>query len=176
MRAVQAMSYPFTPKSNRKLEAGQFWSIDLISGGWACGRVLGLHHGRELGKTVSFIGAILEWRGDERPTCDAIRGRTGYFGSYWSLHVRNITDPGGTIDGWCELGRPDLPVLRTLGRLYDAGTYLRDHAPDEQGRFKPLGSLNLGAIWRLANEWVGGVDEEEAAAEYRARFEPSEDS
>ena len=40
MGEKQVAAYPFRPKSTAELEAGQFWSIPLPDGRFACGRVL----------------------------------------------------------------------------------------------------------------------------------------
>jgi hypothetical protein len=66
--------FPFTPKSNAHLEPGQFWSIPLSDGRFACGRVLRVDREREYGRRTMFIAGLLDWVGDEPPTSETIAG------------------------------------------------------------------------------------------------------
>ena len=59
--------YPLLPKSNKKLQAGQFWPIKLSNHYYACGVILDVppKDGRDT-KGI-FIG-LLNWTGKSKPT------------------------------------------------------------------------------------------------------------
>ena len=72
-----APAYPFVPKSNRWLEAGQFWAVPLSDGRFACGRVLDVPRELDLHVPVArtmFLAGLLDWVGDTPPTAAAIAG------------------------------------------------------------------------------------------------------
>lgn len=79
------ITYPFVPKSTTYMRPGQFWSIPLESGRYACGRVIqicsrqdgkawNVGDPKELRDLRCFLGGVLDWSGDEPPTSDAIAG------------------------------------------------------------------------------------------------------
>jgi hypothetical protein len=67
-------AYPFTPKSNRYLQAGQFWALPFKDGRFACGRVLLVP---AFGPTdrIGIVVGLLDWVGDAPPTSVSISGR-----------------------------------------------------------------------------------------------------
>jgi hypothetical protein len=67
-------AYPFLPKSNRSLRPGQFWSIPLACGRFACGRVLAVPPAAEKNRREFYAG-LLDWAGDAPPTFASIAGR-----------------------------------------------------------------------------------------------------
>ncbi|MEI7744010.1 MAG: hypothetical protein WCK58_09705 [Chloroflexota bacterium] len=95
-------TYPFVPKSNTQLEAGQFWSIPLSDGRFGCGRVLGVDRKAAYGRRTMFLAALLDWAGAEPPTAESIAGaailETG------GAHVRVVGDAGGAMLGIRPLG------------------------------------------------------------------------
>ncbi len=70
----RAPAYPFTPKSNRYLQAGQFWALPLKDGRYGCGRVLVVPAFGPTDRTGVVVG-LLDWVGDAPPTSAAISGR-----------------------------------------------------------------------------------------------------
>jgi hypothetical protein len=86
-------SYPFTPKSSLSLRLGDFWPVPLVDGSFACGRVL--QHNPD--GRVSFFGGLMDWRGDEPPTSDALAGSATI--RQGSMHLKAITRVGGQIVG-----------------------------------------------------------------------------
>jgi hypothetical protein len=68
------VDFPFVPKSNTHLEPGQFWSIPLSDGRFACGRVLRIDRDREYGARSMFVAGLLDWVGSEPPTSESIAG------------------------------------------------------------------------------------------------------
>jgi hypothetical protein len=89
--------YPFVPKTTAHLAAGQLWSIPISDGRFGCGRVLRIDPDRAYGARVLFVGAILDWIGDEPPTPEAIAGRPAL--SIGVAHVRSVRENGGEIVG-----------------------------------------------------------------------------
>jgi hypothetical protein len=90
-------SYPFIPKTNTHLRAGQFWSIPMSDGRFGCGRVLRADTGRPTGGRTRFIGAILDWVGDDPPSSDAIAGSPVL--AVGNTHVAAISFGGGAVLG-----------------------------------------------------------------------------
>jgi internalin A len=89
--------YPFVPKTTAHLAAGQLWSIPIADGRFGCGRVLRIDSDRAYGARVLFVGAILDWIGDQPPTPEAIAGRPAL--AVGIAHVRSIAGAGGEIVG-----------------------------------------------------------------------------
>jgi hypothetical protein len=98
---VKPPTYPFRPQSTAYLEAGQFWSVVLPDGQFACGRVLGPAGGTHKGSTRLFRAGLLDWLGDGPPSSEAIAGR-GVLAE-GLLHVKSIEECGGEILGWRSL-------------------------------------------------------------------------
>ncbi len=93
------MKYPFEPKSTTYLEPGQFWSIPLSNGHYACGiveaKLADMHDGRIRAKT--FLGALIDWHGEEPPNTESIRDRPILKSG--EAHIKSILTTGGTILG-----------------------------------------------------------------------------
>ena len=89
--------YPFIPKSTSALRPGQFWSVALPDGRFACGRVLAQAPSDHAGSTRLFLAGLLGWLGDRPPTLEDIAHRpvvaTGL------LHVKSVAACGGAILG-----------------------------------------------------------------------------
>jgi hypothetical protein len=66
-------AYPFVPKSNRYLEAGQFWALPLSDGRYGCGRVMAVPAFGAKDR-VGFVAGLAGWIGSEPPTEAAIAG------------------------------------------------------------------------------------------------------
>ena len=102
--AASAPHYPFVPKSNRYLEAGQYWAVPLSDGRFACGRVLDVPREPDLHVPVSrvlFLAGMLNWVGRTPPTSRAIAG-AGLLAQGFA-HIKAITTTGAAV-----LGRRDL--------------------------------------------------------------------
>jgi hypothetical protein len=92
------ITYPFVPKTNTHLAPGQFWSIPMSDGRFACGRVLRVDRDvKTYGARTAFVGALLDWVGTEPPTAEAIAGRPAL--KVCGAYVRTITEPGGSVLG-----------------------------------------------------------------------------
>jgi hypothetical protein len=104
--SAAAPVYPFAPKSNRWLEAGQFWAVPLSDGRFACGRVLDVPREPDPHVLVSrktFLAGLLDWVGDAPPTAGSITG-AGLVAQGFA-HIKAITTTGGEV-----LGQRDLDV------------------------------------------------------------------
>ena len=67
-------TYPFVPKTNAQLVPGQFWSIPLSDGRFACGRVIAIDRRARYGSRTMFLAGLLDRVGESPPTSDSIAG------------------------------------------------------------------------------------------------------
>lgn len=88
-------SYPFVPKSNRHLEAGQYWAVPLDDGRFACGRVMAATSA--VSPRMSFIAGLMDWVGPVPPTAESIAGHDVL--EQGSAHIKTITQTGGEVLG-----------------------------------------------------------------------------
>ena len=97
-------AYPFAPKSNRWLEPGQFWSVPLADGRYACGRVMARPGDSD--ERAGFVAGLMEWAGDAPPHSAEIAG-CGVL-SQGVADIRVIHETGGFILGCRALELDDL--------------------------------------------------------------------
>lgn len=111
--------YPFLPRSTSYLQPGDFWSVPLSDGRFACGRVLDTKAtagpddhddlGLSLSTRVFFLG-LMDWVGEVAPSTDSLAGaallRQG------AAHILTITTTGGEI-----LGNRDLALDGITGLI-----------------------------------------------------------
>src|SRR5262249_32527133 len=71
---AKPMNYPFVPKSTATLEPGQFWSIPLDNGRFACGRVIQLRIENGMRDSRLFLAGLMDWWGRKPPTAERIAG------------------------------------------------------------------------------------------------------
>jgi hypothetical protein len=98
------LAYPFVPKSNRHLRAGQFWAVPLNDGRFTCGRVMAPKS--SISPRVMFMAGLMDWVGNQPPTEDNLAGRRVL--SQGSAHVKTITETGASILGCRPLDLEDL--------------------------------------------------------------------
>lgn len=91
-------TYPFVPRSNAHLEPGQLWAIPLVTGRFACGRVLGVDRTLRHGGRTAFWAGLMDWCGDAPPTGDDLEGVDGVV-HHGVAHILAITMTGGEILG-----------------------------------------------------------------------------
>lgn len=96
-RQIMAQRYPFVPKSSLRLTPGDYWSIPLQDGSFACGRVIELSPPGIPGSKVSFLGGLLRWHGNTPPTTEAIAGCPTL--EQAQMHILSITTTGGMVLG-----------------------------------------------------------------------------
>lgn len=97
-------AYPFRPKSNRWLQAGQFWSVPLANGRFACGRVMAAS--ADFGERSAFVAGLLDWSGDVPPNTAEIAG-CGVL-DQGGAHIATIHATGGFILGCRALDLDEL--------------------------------------------------------------------
>jgi hypothetical protein len=142
-------TYPFEPRSNAYLEAGQFWGVPLSDGRFACGRVVAVPRepdGMLPVNTRSFLAGLMDWVGDGPPDAEAIAGsklvRQGM------AHVKTIRENGRFVLGYRDLGLDGITGLRELSHyaggtvyLYAGARRLRPATGDE------IASLGIRSTW-----------------------------
>lgn len=88
--------YPFEPKSNKLLRAGQFWAIPLADGRFAAGRVMAVPAFGEK-DTRGFVAGLLDWIDTAPPDAEAIAGRSVV--AQGKTRVEAVSKTGGLILG-----------------------------------------------------------------------------
>jgi hypothetical protein len=104
--------YPFAPRSNRLLAAGQYWAIPLSNGRFGCGRVMAVPAFGEKDRVGVVIG-LMDWVGDEPPTSDRIAGHQIL--EQAKSRFDAITRTGGEVLGNRPLELDDLVPIRYDG-------------------------------------------------------------
>jgi hypothetical protein len=99
---AKLIKYPFTPKSTAYLIPGQFWTIPLSNGKYACGRVIQVtdEEGYEL-YPKAFLAGLMDWIGDTPPTAESIAHRKVL--QQYCINIKCITKIGSQILGIREL-------------------------------------------------------------------------
>gem|GEM_PF-1006637 len=139
-------SYPYTPKSTTYLTPGEFWTIRLNDGRYACGRVLQLDFGLGKRHTRWFLAGLMNWVGREQPTNEGIAGLDIL--DHGRVHVKTIEECGGQIVGSRPLELDDLQVPLTLECRHGSNIKLRrgfqflEEASDEQ-----MANLDALSTW-----------------------------
>lgn len=90
-------TFPHVPKSSKTLELGDFWSIPLDDGRFACGRVIGRWPASWRGSQRGFFAGLLDWVSDSPPTAGAIAGALTLIQG--GAHIKTILATGGAILG-----------------------------------------------------------------------------
>jgi hypothetical protein len=88
--------YPFEPKSNNRLRAGQYWAIRLADGRFAAGRVMAVPAFGDK-DTRSFVAGLMDWVGAVPPDAESIAGRPVV--AQGKTLIEAITNTGGAILG-----------------------------------------------------------------------------
>ena len=95
------MKYPYEPKSNKKLEAGEFWPIQLSNNQYACGVVLGIPN-KEKNRVV-FIAGLTNWINSEEPNEYNLNDKKIRIEKLGKAHIKTITSRGEKIRGKVRL-------------------------------------------------------------------------
>jgi hypothetical protein len=71
---AELAGYPFVPRSNRRLTAGQYWALPRSDGRFACGRVMAVP---AFGPTdrIGVVIGLMDWLGETPPTAEQLAGR-----------------------------------------------------------------------------------------------------
>ena len=167
-------AYPFVPKSNRWLEAGQFWAIPLTDGRFACGRVLDVPRVDDLHVPVNsrmFLAGLVDWSGTESPTRDTIAG-SGLVDQGFA-HIKAILTTGGEILGSRPLMLDRIVPMRWRSHVaggtvwtFEGAQRLRP-ATDADRDLPVMGTWGYSVIKILAEERFVGP----ASAEWMVQME-----
>jgi hypothetical protein len=143
-------AFPFVPKTNARLQTGDFWPLPLVDGSFACGRVLQLPPAGLPGSRVSFLGGLMDWHGGVSPCSTDLAGRGLILQT--SMHVMGISRTCGGITGHRPLEADGTtPLLCVDGDVVRRGyTAVRSFEPSD--RNLPLFSYSgWNLLWREAN-------------------------
>jgi hypothetical protein len=94
---MEERTFPHVPKSSKSLELGDFWSIPLDCGRFACGRVIGRWPVGWRGSHRAFLAGLVDWVFDSPPTTKAIAGAPTLIQG--GAHIKTILATGGSILG-----------------------------------------------------------------------------
>jgi hypothetical protein len=134
-------AYPFEPRSNAHLEAGQFWGIPLSDGRFACGRVLAVPRVPDPAYPVNartFLAGLLDWVGDAPPTQETIAGAR--IRDQGFAHVKSIRENGGLVLGHRPLGLDAIEPAPWRSHPIDGVVWVYAGAT----RLRPAGTLDAG--------------------------------
>ena len=118
--AAPAPGYPFVPKSNAYLRAGQFWTVPLSDGRFACGRVLDVPKSGDLhvpANSRMFLAGLLDWVGSQPPTVESIAGASLIEQGF--AHIKAILTTGGQVLGCRDLDGDG--IVPAAWRSHEAG-------------------------------------------------------
>lgn len=99
------MKYPFTPKSTAYLKPGQYWSIPLSNGNYACGVVLAKLTTNDKVENRTFYAALLDWSSNKPPLEEEISWCQ--YLEKGALHIKAISEINSPILGQCSF--KDMP-------------------------------------------------------------------
>ncbi len=95
------MKYPYEPKSNNKLEIGEFWSIPLPNGEFGCGVIIEIPDKNE--KRMRFTAGLLNWIGNQAPTESILKFGDLKIIRFGNVHIKTILSRGEKIRGKIEI-------------------------------------------------------------------------
>lgn len=154
------VKYPFVPKSNASLRVGQFWSIPLDKGSFACGRVIQLlpEGDKRPGATKMFLVGLMDWAGSEPPTEQTIAGHKTI--AQGEAHIVTILDNGGEITGWRDLALDNISADYFLDqsaaapkcKVLQGYTFVRYADQNDRANLKTFSTWGRGVIKSLAEK------------------------
>ena len=155
-----AMKFPFVPKSTSHLEPGQFFSIELPSGGFGCGLVLQLKEKSGKRDSRQLIVGLTDWFGDSIPkAADAANSEVIAHGQ---VHVKTVGEVGGKILGIVPIGadRTPLSLSESPGKncmLVRGYQFLRPATIDEQSSLAVFSTWGYKIIQIIADRASRGA-------------------
>jgi hypothetical protein len=151
--------YPFVPKSNAYLRAGQFWAVPLSDGRFACARVLDVARTPDLhvpANSRMFLAGLLDWVSPQPPTTESIAGARPIEQGF--AHIKAILTTGGEVLGWRDLATdaivPDRWRSHVAGGtvwLYEGARRLRP-ATDDDRDLPVMGTWGYSVLRLLAEQ------------------------
>jgi immunity protein 26 of polymorphic toxin system len=157
-------AYPFVPKSNAYVRAGQFWAVPLSDGRFACGRVLDVPPTGDLhvpANSRMFLAGLMDWVGTESPTDESIAG--AHLIAQGFAHIKAIVTTGGEVLGHRDLEADGIVPERWRSHvaggtvwIYEGARRLRPATPDD--RDLPLmGTWGYSVVRVLAEQRFVGA-------------------
>jgi Immunity protein 26 len=101
--------YPFSPKSNIKLEIGEFWAIKLSNGKYGCGVILDLPSKEDKNTKGFFIG-LLNWVSPEKPSPLDLETTEIRLLEQGEAHIKTITKRDEQIIGKINLDKTNITI------------------------------------------------------------------
>lgn len=158
------ISYPFKPKSNRHLLAGQYWAIPLSTGKYACGRVIQVSQKYKITPNRSFLAGLMDWVGDEPPKSDDLAGYKTI--EQGVVHIKTVQQMavGGMILGIRPLEidgiepyffRSQIGFQPNHCKLMKGMEELRPIIKEEWEKYTTLGYWGYDFIQKLADKHFG---------------------
>jgi len=149
---MKSRGFPFVPRSSLALQPGDFWSIPISDGSFACGRVVELLPKGMAGERVLFLGGLLDWHASSLPTAVSIAG-VGTL-KQGIMHIKAITSSGGEVLGHRPLALDNLePATFVHGNDILRGfTRLRAWRRDDTRRFPTLSWWGYDVIQSIAQQ------------------------
>jgi hypothetical protein len=157
--AASEPRYPFVPKSNANLRAGQFWAVPLSDGRFGCARVLDVPRTPDLHVPTNsrmFLAGLLGWVDPRPPTTESIAGANLIAQGF--AHIKTILTTGGAILGWRDLATdaivPDRWRSHVAGGtvwLYEGARRLRP-ATDDDRDLPVMGTWGYSVLQLLAEQ------------------------
>ena len=141
--------YPFVPERASQIEDGEFFSIPMKDGRYACGRILLIE--RKSGrKTKNLLVGIHHWCGDKKPTPEDIHQRPII--EQGEIHINAIGYMGGAVLGHKCVHEDDLtPLMQIYAGSYMLGfDNLGQASNEDYGRYSSRGSWGLDFARLLA--------------------------
>ena len=111
-------SFPLTPRSVVGLEIGDFWTVELPSGGLGVLQVRDVKRSGS-GARTSFVAGVIDWRGDTPPTGADLAGRAVLA---QGLTVIEVFTLGGAVVLGNTLDTVPAPGLTSIFRDHGVGT------------------------------------------------------
>jgi hypothetical protein len=135
MSSLTGVTYPFAPRSNAYLAAGQIWDI-VLSNGWHAAGVVVAPTALDFGPPGSkgFIAGLLDGTDSSAPSAEACSEAALL--DWGSAHIKTITHAGSQI-----LGRTESPLRpirkfgagdRQLNDVYANGALDHPATPEER--------------------------------------------
>lgn len=150
-RLPNAPAYPFTPKSNRYVIAGDFFAVPLSDGRFCAGQVLSIPDSEsapDVGtSTKTIVVGLLDWVGVEPPTSTQVAGRAIL--DWGSCHIMTITElHGGQILGSAPVDTRALPDYLRLSHRWGGTVWLyRNGALIGTATTEQIESLPVMSAW-----------------------------
>ncbi len=157
--AAMPVEYPFVPKSTAGLEPGQFWSIPLDHGRFACGRVIQLRIEDGKRDSRAFLAGLMDWWGRKPPTAERIGGRGVV--EQGGADIKTIVATGGQVLGFRELSLDQIePSLfrnaETATQVQRGYDYLRPFDKKKDANLPVFSGWGYLFIKEIAEHRFGG--------------------